>query len=365
MVEEGEEDQKIQEFIPNHSPFLYWCNYSDYRSKTILRAVKFSCGMFFRIFSCFFVLTLLPFALADLSSLSQRPGLSFLSFALPFLTLLPFALADLPPLPQRPGFSLLYEDDFNNGLNPSIWTARNNYVHTRWDLVCFISDDVKVEDGNMVIVTRVNPVTCTDAEGTTRNYRYSSGWADTNGKLAVRNGLVEIRAKLPEPLFRMWPSSFLLSQENNLDQGKCWPLSTEIDLYEVAGGFGGDANTGLGSNAMCSSYHWGNQCFVDLGAKNTGCLSSVELCPHCDYHTYASAWDDTKIEFFIDGRLYFTIDKSSGATIPVPDPMVVIIQSALAWWIPGTSVPGLDPDVGGPGVQVHLIDWIRVWQRSV
>ena len=140
----------------------------------------------------------------------------------------PSSYADLPDLPSRPGFSLLYEDDFNNGLNPSIWTARNSYVHTRWDLVCFMQDDIKVEGGNLVIVTRVNPVTCTDAEGTTRNYRYSSGWADTNGKLAVRNGLVEIRAKLPEPLFRNWPSSFLISQENNLDQGKCWPIAPEI-----------------------------------------------------------------------------------------------------------------------------------------
>jgi len=136
-----------------------------------------------------------------------------------------------------------------------------------------------------------------------------------------------------------------------------------LQLYEVAGGFGGDENTGLGKNAMCASAHYGTQCFVDLGSRNTGCLSPEQLCPHCDFHTYATSWDDDKIQFFLDGSLYFTIDKSI-ALLPFTDPMVVILQTALAWWIPGTAQPGLDPDVGGPGVQFHLIDWIRVWQRS-
>ena len=43
----------------------------------------------------------------------------------------------------------------------------------------------------------------------------------------------------------------------------CWPLSTEIDLYEVAGGYFTPGP--LGGNALCSSYHWGMQCIDNLG----------------------------------------------------------------------------------------------------
>ena len=121
---------------------------------------------------------------------------------------------------------------------------------------------------------------------------------DTNGRLSVANGRVEVRALLPPPTFRVWPSSFVISDKNRRDTGECWPLTTEIDLYEVAGGFSGNnqVNTGLGLNYMCASYHWGNQCFVDLGASFTGCLTPAQLNYSTSFRAYIYGRGDTARE---------------------------------------------------------------------
>ena len=67
-------------------------------------------------------------------------------------------------------------------------------------------------------------------------------------------------AKLPPPVFAIWPSTFIISELNNRDApgGKCWPIATEADLYEMTGGFG--------NNAVCASFHYGPECRNDLGA---------------------------------------------------------------------------------------------------
>ena len=248
----------------------------------------------------------------------------------------------------------------------SFSNVADRYVHTRWDLACFTSDNVAVRDGNLVISTQtvVGELECLGENGPVV-FRYSSGWVDTNQKLSVANGLFEIRAKLPPPLFRTWPSSFLISNTSMRDTGTCWPLATEIDLYEVAGGFGGDAVTGLGRNAMCASFHYGRECFVDLGASLTGCLSPAQLTT-TEWVTYAADFSGPTIRFYVDGVLYYVIDKNNSplAPLPAPDSMAIVMQTALAWWIePRDKISGLDPIVGGPGIVTHEIDWLRLWRH--
>ena len=236
-------------------------------------------------------------------------------------------------------------------------------MHTQWDLVCYEASEAYVENGNLVLRTRAQNVECGG-----KPFSYVSGWVDTLGKLSVRDGKVEVNAKLPPPTFRIWPSSFLISEENNRDTGKCWPVATEIDLYEVAGGFNGQPqlDTGLGLNQLCASYHWGTQCFVDLGASKTGCKTERELDYSESFHTYAAEWDANRITYSIDGVPYFVQDRElyPGIALPVPDPLVVILQTALAWWIlpQDGSAPPQFPD--GQDYTFHFIDWLRVYKRA-
>ena len=194
-----------------------------------------------------------------------------------------------------------------------------------------------------------------------------SGWVDTNSKLSVRDGRVEVRALLPPPTFRVWPSSFLISDKNNRDTGLCWPLSTEIDLYEVAGGFSGSGqlDTGLGTNALCGSYHWGTQCFADLGFDKTGCVAS-ELDYAASFHVYAAEWNATTITYFVDDKPFFVQDEAHnpGIALPAPDAFVIILQTALAWWILPQDIAAAPPQFPpGQDYAFHFIDYVRAWRR--
>lgn len=292
------------------------------------------------------------------------------------------ALEGDPPA-EYPGYTLVYQDTFDGDtLNPAVFTARNDFVHTRWDLVCYQSSSASVSGGFLHLFTSfVEPAVSCVSEGSSKEYSYVSAWVDTIGKLQLpaKGGIVELRAKLPPPSFRAWPSSFLIADSNKLDTGVCWPLSTEIDMYEVAGGFGSDTS-GLGSNAMCSSYHWGTSCFQDEGATLTGCVSEAEL-DTTQFHIYTVKWTTDFIEWSTEttGAFYVMTTATSGLTsasfpawknafirtvpgisLPSPNNFELIMQSALAWWVPPqNAAPG---DVGiGRGSMEHIIDWVRFW----
>jgi hypothetical protein len=153
----------------------------------------------------------------------------------PLTTIAPLAF---PPVLLQPPLS---------APNPDIFNVADGYVHTQFDLVCYEASEAFVENGNLVLRTRALSVECGG-----KNFSWVSGWVDTNGRLSVRDGKVEVRALLPPPTFRVWPASFLISEKNNRDTGQCWPTTTEIDLYEVAGGFNGQPqfDSGLGLNQV-------------------------------------------------------------------------------------------------------------------
>ena len=150
-------------------------------------------------------------------------------------------IGDLPPRADPPGFQLLFEDDFTGtSLNPKYWNVLDGYVQTQYDISCYTADNAYVENGNLVIRTRVQRVTCVaggfNPTQQTKEYDYASGFVDTVGKVAVRNGRVEIRAKLPPPTLRIWPAGWTISDKNQRDKGPlCWPLSTEIELVRNQG----------------------------------------------------------------------------------------------------------------------------------
>ena len=103
-----------------------------------------------------------------------------------------------------------------------------------------------------------------------------------------------------------------------------------LSVYEVAGGFL-FTGTGISGNAMCASYHWGRECFNDLGRFNTGCLQSSQLDYAGSFHTYGVEWTDTQITWDVDGVVFFTMDAKSvpGVTLPVPDALELKINTAI------------------------------------
>jgi beta-glucanase (GH16 family) len=137
-------------------------------------------------------------------------------------------LGSLPSIPNYPGLTLAYEDDFNN-LNGAIFTIVDGFVQTPYAQVCYKANNVGIDNGELVIKTRRENVQC-NYRGENKNFGFTSGWIDTQGKFAIRDGLMEVRSKLPPPVNKIWPAAWLISERNLRDTGACWPSeSNEIE----------------------------------------------------------------------------------------------------------------------------------------
>jgi hypothetical protein len=182
-----------------------------------------------------------------------------------------------------PGLTLAYEDDFNGPLNTDVWTVVDNFVQTPYALVCYKSENVFTTGGNLVLLTQERQATCSFRGGPAQTFSFTSGWCDTQGKLAVRDGLIEVRSSLPRPFARLWPAAWAISSRNLRDTGDlCWPLSEEIDIYEMTGGL----PSASGGSDVCGSLHWGTQCNVDLAwqcapRSRMRCGARAHLTPRC------------------------------------------------------------------------------------
>jgi beta-glucanase (GH16 family) len=270
------------------------------------------------------------------------------------------AAASLPPLPAYQGLVLTYEDDFlGAALNANVWTAVDGFVQTPYAQVCYRSDDVSLRDGLLVLTTRARATTCVFHDtGEAKNFGFTSGWVDTHKKLAVRNGLVEVSARLPPAVERIWPSAWVIDAANERDGAAavgggggaaplCWPLAVELDIYEMTGG--------LGNSDVCASVHHGATCNVDLGNRY-GCVPR----PRDDgtFHVYAVRWSAASgvATWFLDGVPFHS---SSSTQAPLPAGGVALVLNTALSFFAGEGPPG----VGAAGVE-HQIDWVRLWEAA-
>ena len=69
--------------------------------------------------------------------------------------------------------------------------------------------NVAVADAILTITTRREDVSCVyHRSGATSTYAFTSGWLDTFNTLSVRAGLIEVSARLPPPVARVWPAAW-------------------------------------------------------------------------------------------------------------------------------------------------------------
>ena len=206
------------------------------------------------------------------------------------LLLISCVVATLPQQPIYPGLHVVYEDDFNY-LNENVWTKLDGFVQTPYASVCYRADDVYTADGSLHLRTRRRDSTCT-FKGESKNYAFTSGWVDTHSKRSFRDGLIEVRSKIPPPVNRIWPAVWIIEAANDRDRGKCWPIAEEADIYEMTGG--------LGTSPICGSMHWGYECNVDRGNKY-GCTPRPA---EGTYNVYAIRWSQKEggyVAWFLNG----------------------------------------------------------------
>ena len=192
------------------------------------------------------------------------------------------------------GYQLFWNDEFNqDSLNLNFWNIEKwwpgafneesqSYVDTK--------ENINVIDGKLYI--RAKKQTPFDPN----NPSYTSGRINTKGKVELKYGFWEIRAKLPIGV-GTWPAIWML---NSKIDSIGWPYCGEIDIME---------HVGFEPNKVYFSIHNTNLFGNVHGSTQQGLYELNNL--ETSFYNYAIEWGEDFIKGYIDGTLYFNYSKSS------------------------------------------------------
>lgn len=173
---------------------------------------------------------------------------------------------------------------------------------------------------------------------------YSSARLVTKGKGSWKYAYIEVRAKLPEGR-GTWPAIWMLP-ENNTYGG--WPRSGEIDIMEHVGYDPAVVHGTVHTEAFNHS----------IGTE----VGKQVIVPDFNsaFHTYAINWTAEKIDFFIDGKLYFTFENTdkSSAEWPFDQPFHLLLNLAVGGNWGGKE--GVDASIWPQRMEV---DYVRVYDK--
>lgn len=166
--------------------------------------------------------------------------------------------------------------------------------------------------------------------------RFVSSRLTTEGLFARQYGRIEIRAALPRGE-ATWPAFWMLGV-NRPQVG--WPASGEIDVLEHVGRSGDEVHGALHGPGFSA------------GAAVVGGTVVDDV---TSFHTYAVDWTASSIEWSVDGRPFFRVDRTQLPAWPFDQPFHLVLNLAI-----GGTLGGAPGDVDR---QPHMfvIDHVRVY----
>lgn len=264
-------------------------------------------------------------------------------------------------------WKLVWDDEFNGDRldstkwayweNGNPWNA-GNYVDENGKLVnqygfdakqYYLRDNVKVENGNMVITLKKENDKKVNVDGVERKILYSSGAIHTRNLYNVKYGKIEMRAAMPKGI-GTWPAFWLWPEGYSQAAGKL--ANGEIDIVETDGG---EMNRVTGTTHVLRSDNT-YESFEGSDYK-IGKWSKEKL---TNFNTYAVEWDDKEIKWLFNNKVYkrFTYKEleKKGLQNPFNQPYFIMINVALS------KKTGEDGDVDFPTEM--KVDYVRVYQKK-
>lgn len=264
-------------------------------------------------------------------------------------------------------WKLVWNDEFNgNQLDTTKWAYwengnpwnSGNYLDENGNLVnqygfdakhYYLRDNVKIENGNMVIMLKKETDKKVNIDGVQRKILYSSGAIHTRNLYNVKHGKIEMRAAMPEgigtwPAFWLWPEGY--------SQSSGGPAIGEIDIVEV---YGYNLKRVTGTlHALKSDNTYESFLGDDY---NLSKWSKENL---TSFNTYAVEWDDKEIKWLFNNKVYKRVSykklEKKGIQNPFNQPYFIMINVALS------SKTGEDGDIHFPTEM--KVDYVRVYQKK-
>jgi beta-glucanase (GH16 family) len=252
------------------------------------------------------------------------------------------AHADTVPSAPVPVASPIFSDDFEgsrgNPPNPAYW----DYDIGRWgegagELQYYTdrTDNARL-DGNGILEIIARPEAYAGA-------RYTSARLQTRGKASF-SPPIRIEARIQIPAGTGLIAQFWTLGTDLFTRG--WPQCGEIDIVEVKGDSPRDAHFHTHSASSAGGDY-------SVGEMWTSPVNLAE-----GFHDYRIDWYDAAIEFYVDGALRFTVDRTNmpSETWAFGTSHYLTLNTAV-----GNRWIGL-PDSSTPWPAVMRVDWVRAWR---
>ena len=286
------------------------------------------------------------------------------------------------PFPGFPAcgteFQLIFADEFNgpNGSqpDPAIWNYDLGYGpdnfgwgNNEWQLYTNSTDNVRIEDGNLVITAL-----CPEPPCGIRNGSITSARITTNDKFEFRYGKIVARIRPPTGK-ATWPAFWALGANfvgGSSIPDQQWPRVGEIDFMEV---FNNTNNTAVQERAAIrratSAMHWCDEtivtdpnenCFV--GGGRIFVTDSLELQDPLDqdFQIWEADWTADDVTISINGTEYFQLDIEPGTMEEFRREFFLLLNLAIG----GTLGSNQGPPQGDETFpQTMLVDYVRVFQE--
>lgn len=246
------------------------------------------------------------------------------------------------------GYTLKWQDEFDGTvLNKEDWNVELHapgWVNAEWQEYVDSEKNIYLKDGKLVL----KPVKTVDENG---KASYTSGRINTQNKHNFKYGIFEARVKVPEG--KGYLPAFWLMAANENQYGQ-WPRCGEIDIMEV---HGSDTSKSYGT------IHYGNP-----HRESQGTYQLSEGTYADSYHTFAAEWLPGRINWYVDGKLFYTendwYSRTEGQgelTYPAPfdQEFYMILNLAV-----GGSWVGYPDETTDFENAAYEIDYVRVYQKD-
>lgn len=260
-------------------------------------------------------------------------------------TFIAIAIAETVAAQDSP-WRLVWSDEFEGTtLNYSKWGVDVNAFGGGNDELQLYTDrpeNVRVEQGSLVLEAHADRPTIL---GTTRDY--SSGKIRSKHRGDWTYGRFEVRAQLP-PGQGIWPAIWMLPTDETYG---AWAASGEIDIAEFKG---------QEPDRVHGTVHFGGVWPDHQSATQDYQLPQGSFVD--GFHTFAFEWEPNQMRWYVDGHLFYKLDKWHTSGQPFPAPFDKAFHLLLNLAVGGRFV-GL-PDDSTVFPQQLRVDYVRVYQRK-